>query len=142
MVPRAIAHQSGTAVVIAALTHLLGGRDLNLTTISVDGTLSKGFGVGGLAHIAPYLGWTVLMVAASTRVIDPTPEDSADVERNFVFPDLSPTDNLHHRLTLGVRVLVLPHVLALPRLQMGPAWCSTCPRRQLRATPGNPRIRG
>ncbi len=89
----------------ASLTHVIGARDLNLTTLGLDGTLSKGFGVGGVVHLAPYVGWTVMMVAASTRVVDPTPSDTADVEKNFVFPDLELTSNVHHRLGFGVRAL-------------------------------------
>jgi hypothetical protein len=89
----------------AGVTHLVGSRDLNLTTVGIDAIVSKGFGVGGVMHVAPYLSWSVMMVAASSRVIDPTPTVEADFGDNFVFPELTAGGNVHHRLTLGVRAL-------------------------------------
>ncbi|MFO0725511.1 MAG: hypothetical protein U1E65_17135 [Myxococcota bacterium] len=89
----------------AGVTHLVGNRDLSMTVVGIDGVISKGFGIGGFMHLAPYLSWTVMMVAASSRVIDPTPTVDKDFGDNFVFPELKPGDNIHHKLTLGARAL-------------------------------------
>jgi hypothetical protein len=88
-----------------SVSHLIGARDLNLTVVGIDAVVSKGFGIGGMVHLAPYLSWSVLMVAASSRVIDPTPTEERDFGDNFVFPELVATDNVHHKLTLGARAL-------------------------------------
>ncbi len=89
----------------AGVSHMVGSRDLNLTTVGLDAIVSKGFGLGGVVHLAPYLSWSVMLVAASSRVIDPTPTVEDDFGDNFVFPELTAGDNIHHRLTLGVRAL-------------------------------------
>ena len=92
-----------------AVNHLVGNRDLRLTTIAADFTLSKSFGVGGTFNLAPYVGWSIVFLAASSRVIDPTPNDGGDPLNNFVFDDVEPGDRLNHRLTTGLRILY--HVL-------------------------------
>lgn len=89
----------------ASVSHLIGSRDLNLTTVGLDAIVSKGFGLGGVVHLAPYLSWSVMLVPASSRVIDPTPAVEDDFGDNFVFPELTAGKNIHHRLSLGVRAL-------------------------------------
>ena len=88
-----------------SVNHMVGNRDLNLTVIGLDVVLSKGFGIGGVVNIAPYLSYSVLMLAASSRVVDATPaaEDTPDL--NFALPFLPPGSNLQQKLTLGARVL-------------------------------------
>jgi len=88
-----------------AVTHMVGSRDLNLTTVAIDAVISKGFGIGGMLHLAPYLSWSFLLISASSRVVDPTPTVETDFGANFVFPELSAGDNVHHRLTIGARAL-------------------------------------
>lgn len=88
-----------------SVSHMVGHRDLSLTVVGLDAVVSKGFGVAGMMHIAPYLSWSVLMIAASSRVVDPTPTEELDIGSNFVFPELVATKNLHHKLTLGARAL-------------------------------------
>jgi hypothetical protein len=56
-------------------------------------------------NIGPYLSYSVLMVAASSRVVDPTPTDITDVGRNLVLPKIEATQNVNHKATLGVRLL-------------------------------------
>ena len=60
-----------------AVNHLVGNRDLILTTIAADVMLSKSFGVGGMVNLAPYVGWSLIFINASSRVIDPPPKTMA-----------------------------------------------------------------
>ncbi len=92
-----------------AVNHTLGARDMMLTTAALDAMLSKSFGLFGMVNVTPYVGWSVLMIAATSRVIDPTPLVEADIVNNLVFARLSPTANVNHRLTFGLRTIY--HVL-------------------------------
>jgi len=87
------------------VNHLVGNRDLNLTVIGLDAVLSKGFGIAGVMNLAPYLSYSILMIAASSRVLDPTPTEEADVGRNLVLPELAAGSNVAQKLTLGSRFL-------------------------------------
>lgn len=89
-----------------AVNHMIGNRDLLLTTVAVDGVISKSFGLGGMVNLAPYASWSVLMIAATSRVIDPTPLDEEDITRNLVFEERVATNKLAHKLTVGLRMLV------------------------------------
>lgn len=88
-----------------SVNHMIGNRDLLLTTAGFDGVLSKNFGLFGMVNVAPYLSWSLIFVAASSRVIDPTPIVEDDLEHNFVFNEIGATDEVHHKLTLGVRTI-------------------------------------
>lgn len=88
-----------------SVSHIVGNRDLNMTVVGLDGEVSKGFGIAGMVHLAPYLSWSVMMIAASSRVVDPTPTIETDFGENFVFPELVAGDNIHHKLTIGARAL-------------------------------------
>ena len=93
-----------TADVIARLAQ--GRADDLLTTVALDAVLSKSFGLFGMLNVAPYVGWSFVMIAATSRVIDPTPVDEGDPQQNFVFDELGVTNRLNHKLTFGVRLLV------------------------------------
>ncbi|MBI2372868.1 MAG: hypothetical protein HYV07_02595 [Deltaproteobacteria bacterium] len=86
-------------------SHLVGSRDVNLTVVGIDAVISKSFGVGGFVNIAPYGSFSIVMVAATPRVIDPTPTDEGDVGKNMVLPSLSAGDNANGKLTIGSRFL-------------------------------------
>ncbi|MCA9550595.1 MAG: hypothetical protein KC933_11210 [Myxococcales bacterium] len=88
-----------------AVNHMVGNRDLLLTTVAVDGVLSKGFGLGGTVNLAPYVGWSLVMIAATSRVIDPTPLDEDDLAGNLVFQERKATAKVGHKLTAGLRLL-------------------------------------
>jgi hypothetical protein len=88
-----------------SVSHMVGNRDMNLTTIGLDAVISKAFGLFGMVNVAPYMSWSLIMIAASSRVIDPTPTVEGDVSNNIVFKEIGATDTLHHKLTLGVRTL-------------------------------------
>lgn len=88
-----------------SVNHMVGNRDMSLTVVGLDAVVSKGFGIAGMMHLAPYLSWSLLMIAASSRVIDPTPTVETDIGQNFVFDELVAPENIHHKLTLGARAL-------------------------------------
>jgi len=89
-----------------AVNHMVGNRDLLLTTVAIDGVISKSFGLGGTVNLAPYAGWSVIMIAATSRVIDPTPLDEDDITNNLVFEQRGAASHLAHKLTAGLRLLV------------------------------------
>ena len=89
----------------AAINHLVGNRDLRLTTLALDTVLSKSFGVAGTVNLAPYAGWSLIMIASSSRVIDPTPLDDTDLQNNFSFKSRGLGDRIDHRLLAGLRAL-------------------------------------
>ncbi len=88
-----------------SVNHMIGNRDMLLTTAGVDAVLSKNFGLFGMVNVAPYMSWSLIFIAASSRVIDPTPTVEDDLERNFVFNEIGATSDLHHKLTLGLRTI-------------------------------------
>ncbi len=89
-----------------AVNHMVGNRDLLLTTVALDAVLSKNFGLFGMINLAPYIGWGLVMVAATSRVIDPTPIQEDDPQQNFVFEEKQLTSRVNHKLTVGLRLLV------------------------------------
>ncbi|NVB40839.1 hypothetical protein G6O69_23575 [Pseudenhygromyxa sp. WMMC2535] len=54
-------------------SRLLGARDLDMTTVSADISISHVFGVGKTFSITPYGGYQALMVFARTGILDATP---------------------------------------------------------------------
>ncbi len=57
----------------AAISHLTGTDQVDLTTTSLDVLVSKGFGVLKTLRIEPFGGWSLLMIKASGKTIDFTP---------------------------------------------------------------------
>jgi hypothetical protein len=104
-----------------SVNHMVGNRDLLLTTVGADLVLSKNFGILGMVNIAPYVSWSFIFVAATSRVIDPTPTSQvteeqltpdgtrdvirSDIENNFVFDEVTLGSDLHHKLTVGLRTV-------------------------------------
>jgi hypothetical protein len=56
-------------------SRLLGAKDLDITTVSVDASLSHVFGVGRTFSITPYAGYQALFVFSRTGIIDSTPDN-------------------------------------------------------------------
>lgn len=90
----------------AGVNTVVGMRDMDLTVAAFDVAVSKGFGIGGMFHLAPYLAYSFMLSGAASRVIDPTPEDESNADRNIVMQKLGFGDVVQHRLTLGARMLV------------------------------------
>jgi hypothetical protein len=95
----------------AAVSHLLGAPEVNLTTLALDGTVSKSFGAGGTVTVDPYLGAGALLSFVRGEVIDTTPNHDAfhdgpnsdDVNSNTTFPD--PDTIVRWRLYAGFRLV-------------------------------------
>jgi hypothetical protein len=88
-----------------SVNHMVGNRDLLLTTVGLDAVISKSFGLFGMVNVAPYLSWSLIMIAASSRVINPTPTVEGNPNNDIVFNEINATDKIHHKLTLGVRTI-------------------------------------
>jgi hypothetical protein len=57
----------------AAVAHLTGTDQVDLTTTSVDVLVSKGFGLLKTARLEPFAGWSLLLIKASGKLVDFTP---------------------------------------------------------------------
>ncbi len=99
----------------AAVSHLVGNRDLRLTVAAFEGVVSKDFGAFGMAQLTPWAGWAVVLPTGRSRIIDPTPGTIVagadgvgrrDVENDLVFEAVDFGSMVHHRVTLGLRTLV------------------------------------
>lgn len=91
------------------VSRLIGQKDLDLTIVSIDGSIGKKIGVGGTWNFHPYAGYNLLIMIPRSEVIDPTPHvdglDPAnmdDRDLNFVFRDQD--DILRHRVFLGAKL--------------------------------------
>lgn len=91
-----------------AATRLMTQRELDLTVVSLDASLSKHLGLGGTWSLDPYAGYNVLLTIARSEVVDPTPNVDPfdetmpnDRSLNFVFKDQSPI--LRQRFFVGAK---------------------------------------
>ncbi len=95
----------------ASVSHLLGTGEVDLTTLALDATVSKSFGVGGTFTLDPYIGAGALLSFVRGEVIDTTPAvdsykqgaTSNDINANTIFPD--PDTIVRWRMFAGFRVL-------------------------------------
>jgi hypothetical protein len=93
----------------AGISRVMGQKDLDLTIMSFDGSISKHIGVGSTWGFDPYGGYGALLMVARSEVIDPTPDidpldmaNPTDRSLNFVFKDQD--DILRHRFFLGAKL--------------------------------------
>jgi hypothetical protein len=91
------------------VARLIGQKDLDLTIISFDVTVSKHVGVGGTWGFDPFAGWSLLDMIPRTEVIDPTPDidsldpaNMTDRDLDLVFKDQD--DIIRHRLFVGAKL--------------------------------------
>jgi len=99
-------------------SRLLGATDLDMTTVSIDASISHVFGIGKTFSITPYAGYQALMIFSRTGVLDATPghdefadgplpcgngDPDCEVQAEFVFrqQDLI----LRHRPFIGARFI-------------------------------------
>jgi hypothetical protein len=90
------------------VSRLMTQRELDLTVISIDASISKHIGIGGTWNLNPYAGYDLLVIIPRSEVVDPTPnvdpldEGMAnDRALNFVFEDQDPI--LRQRIFLGAK---------------------------------------
>lgn len=89
-------------------SRLVGAEDMNMTTGSIDVSLSHVFGIGKTVNITPYAGYQALMIVARSGVLDVTPTtdeylDPTGKLSEFVFKDAGVI--LRHRPFLGFRFI-------------------------------------
>lgn len=99
-------------------SRLLGAKDLDMTTVSADISLSHVFGIGKTFSLTPYAGYQALMIFSRTGIIDATPghDEFADgplpcdnmdpdcvVQGEFVFKRQEVI--LRHRPFVGLRFI-------------------------------------
>lgn len=98
----------------------VGSPQLTLTTAGFDLIISRSFGAGGVANIAPYLSYSPMWVIARSGVIDATPGDGADPESSFVFAEET---QVIHRGIIGTR-FILGALNFTPQVALGPSLVS------------------
>jgi hypothetical protein len=97
----------------AGVSRLLGAPDLDLTTVTAGGMLSKSLGVRGNFSLTPFLSYEQVYVVALSQVVDFTPnisalDDPADLANNDVFEEV---DIRGSRISGGVRVVYTKAVI-------------------------------
>lgn len=93
----------------AGVSRMMQQRSLDLTVVSLDGVVSKHFGIGGTWRLDPYAGYNILLIVPRSEVIDPTPTidplipgNEGDSTKNFVFKE---QDNIvRHRIVVGTKL--------------------------------------
>ena len=93
----------------AGVSRMMQQRSLDLTVVSLDGMVSKHFGIGGTWRLDPYAGYNILLIVPRSEVIDPTPTidplvpgNEGDSTKNFVFKE---QDNIvRHRIVAGAKL--------------------------------------
>lgn len=93
------------------VNHVVGARDLNLTTAGFDVIASVPIGAGGVVSLTPYIGYNFTAIFASSRLLDATPQDTtppiegigtqASIKPEFVFDN---TTSSHSRFLGGLRI--------------------------------------
>ncbi len=86
-----------------SVSRMVGSTQLDLTTAGLDLILSRDFGVGGVANIAPYVSYSPAFIFARSGVLDSTPGTGDDPSNSFVFAEEEET---LHRLVVGVRFVL------------------------------------
>ena len=89
-------------------SRLVGAQDMNMTTASVDVSVSHVFGVGKTFNITPYVGYQALFIFARSGVLDVTPGSDEFLmptgeSNEFVFKDSGAI--VRHRPFLGARFI-------------------------------------
>jgi hypothetical protein len=89
-------------------SRLVGAEDMNMTTGSIDVSLSHVFGIGKTVNITPYAGYQALMIVARSGVLDVTPTTDEYLDptgrlSEFVFKDAGVI--LRHRPFIGFRFI-------------------------------------
>ncbi len=93
------------------VTKLFGATDFDLTTAGVDVGIGKEFGLGGVMTLTPYIGWNLLFVHATSRLIEtePTRDEATAMSEPLAtlnyFSTVDMADNFSHRFYGGLRFI-------------------------------------
>ena len=88
------------------VNRMVGHKDLDVTTVTAGGQVSKGFGVMGTFNLCPFVGYQSLWVNSSSRLLDTGADNANNVDDNIVFTLVPLTANRLDRVSLGLRLLV------------------------------------
>lgn len=92
-----------------AVSRVMGSQEIDLTIVSLDGSISKTIGLFGTVGLEPYLGWNTLIIIPRSEVMDKTPHMADDRRLIFVFRD---QDNIYrNRIFAGFKLQ--HHIFAL-----------------------------
>lgn len=97
-------------------TRVLGTQDLDLSMTGLDATVSKAFGVGGVASLVPYgqVGITCINVSSGVVDFDPAHEDPANpTADDGIFHNIAMFENRYTRFALGLRVVAAAVVIGI-----------------------------
>jgi len=98
--------------IMSGVNRAVGTDDLDLTTITFGGSISKGFGVFGSFNLCPFFAYERVLVSAIASAVDPDPTDTGDVGQNVVMAPVEALrtnetrtifNNGHDRFTIGGR---------------------------------------
>jgi len=91
-----------------AVSRMLNQRELDLTVVSLDVTVSKHIGIGGTWRLDPFAGYNLLAIIPRSEVIDATPNvdplvtgNEMDAGNNFAFRDQAVI--YRHRAVVGLK---------------------------------------
>ena len=90
--------------VMAGVNTVLGADDLDLTTVTIGGSVSKGFGVLGSFNLCPFVAYERVLIAAGSRNLDIDVENASDVGANRPFRSIGLLDGAQDRVSAGLRV--------------------------------------
>jgi len=82
--------------VSAGINRLIGSDDLYVTTATLGGQISKGFGLFGDVNLMPYLSYESIFIDAQSRSLDVDPRSSNDIGALVAFervPMIAATTN-------------------------------------------------
>jgi len=92
-----------------AASTLFGAGDFVVTTGEADIIMSLPIGIGGMVRINPYLGFGLMMMDATSDVIDETPYDvrdqgGGDSGSLYTYPRMKLEENRFRRFVIGTQV--------------------------------------
>ncbi|HUB06568.1 MAG TPA: hypothetical protein VMB50_06190, partial [Myxococcales bacterium] len=129
-----------------AMTRLFGQPDMDLTTGEISGSLGKEFGVAGTVTLTPYLGYGVIGVDSSSRVLLANQDTetaqqyaSQPAAGQILFTENTVGNNLYNRFYFGLRLR--SNIVSLT-IEYSYAWAQTAgmpvdePLQQLSASAG------
>ncbi|MDR0965522.1 MAG: hypothetical protein LBM75_03290 [Myxococcales bacterium] len=101
------------------VTTLAGATDFDMTTGGVDIGIGKQFGIGGVVTLTPYIGWNLIFVHATARMIDFQPSRAPEeamaqpFETLNFYQEVKAGDNVSHRFYGGLRFVLMPVEIGL-----------------------------
>lgn len=74
--------------IMTGINRLVGSPDLDFTTVTVGGSVSKGFGLFGDFNLTPFVSYQSIFINAASRILDLDPLNTGDVGNNVTFDSI------------------------------------------------------